>query len=67
MFSYEPLLITLIKKKKSLTQLREGIKAGRNTIAKINKGENVSMDTLDNICNFLDCKIEDVIEHIKVR
>ena len=66
MFSYEPLLITLVKKKKSLTQLREGIKAGRNTIAKINKGENISMDTLNDICNFLDCKIEDVIEHIKV-
>ena len=65
MFSYEPLLITLVKKKKSLTQLREGIKAGRNTIAKINKGENVSMSTLNDICNFLDCKIEDVIEHIK--
>ena len=65
MFSYKPLLITLVKKKKSLTQLREGIKAGRNTIAKINKGENVSMSTLNDICNFLDSEIEYVIEHIK--
>lgn len=65
MISYKPLLIILVKKGLNLTQLKEGIKASSATIAKISKNEYISMSTLNDICNFLDCKIEDVIEHLK--
>ena len=28
------------------------------------KGENVSLDVIDRICNHLNCRVEKVIEHI---
>ena len=67
MISYKPLLIILVKKGLNLTQLKEGIKASSATIAKIKKNEYVSVRVIDDICNFLDCKIEDVIERIKIK
>jgi len=44
------------------TQLREEIGFSSSTLAKMSKGEYVSLETVDNICQYLDCKIEDVIE-----
>lgn len=64
MFSYEPLLIQLVKHKMSKEELRRAIGAGSTTIAKLSKNENVSMDVLGKICGVLDCRIEDVIEYI---
>ena len=63
MFSYKPLLKQLIDKGMNKTELR--LKAGITTVtlAKISKNENISMDALDKICNTLECRIEDVIEH----
>lgn len=65
MISYKPLLINLVKKGLNLTQLKNGIKASSSTIAKLKKNEYISTRVIDDICNFLDFKIEDVIEHIK--
>lgn len=65
MFSYKPLLIQLVKKEMTKTQLREAVGMSMNTLAKISKNEYVSMEVLDKICKTLDCDIEDVIEHIK--
>lgn len=65
MFSYKPLLIQLVKKEMTKTQLREAVGMSMNTLAKISKNEYVSMEVLDKICKTLDCGIEDVIEHIK--
>ena len=48
------------------TQLRESIGFSSSTLAKMSKGEYVSLETIDNICQFLDCKIEDVIEIIPI-
>ena len=45
------------------TQLREQLGISMATLAKISKDEYISMKVLDDICNLLDCKIEDVIEH----
>lgn len=63
-FSYRPLWIMLAAKELSKEQLREGISASSSTVAKMGKNEYVSMEVLDKICTFLECKIEDVIEHI---
>lgn len=65
MFSYKPLLIQLVKKEMTKTQLRQQIGISMATLAKISKNEYVSMEVLDKICKTLDCNIEDVIEHIK--
>ena len=35
-----------------------------STLAKLGKNEEVSMETLNKICNQLDCGIEDILEHI---
>lgn len=63
-FTYDPLWKLLIDKKMTKEDLRKEIETSASTIAKMGKGENVSLDVIDRICNKLDCKIEDVIEHI---
>ncbi len=65
MFSYKPLLKLLIDKNMTKTQLREQLGISMATLAKISKDEYISMKVLDDICNLLNCKIEDVIEHQK--
>ena len=65
MFSYKPLLKLLIDKNMIKTQLREQLGISMATLAKISKDEYISMKVLDDICNLLNCKIEDVIEHQK--
>ena len=63
MFSYKPLLKLLIDKNMTKTQLREQLGISMATLAKISKDEYISMKVLDDICNLLNCKIEDVSEH----
>ena len=35
-----------------------------NTLASLGKNKEVSMETLNKICNQLDCRNEDILEHI---
>ena len=65
MFSYKPLLRLLVEKDMTKTQLREATGMSMNTLAKISKNEYVSMATLDSICKYFHCKIEDIIEFIE--
>ncbi|MGP7815523.1 helix-turn-helix domain-containing protein [Niallia sp. 01092] len=65
MISYAPLITTLHKQKISKKELQNSIKASSATIAKIGKDEYISMKVIDDICNYLDCSIEEVISHIK--
>lgn len=62
MISYKPLFRLLLEKDMTKTQLRQSVGFSTATLAKMSKNEYVSMETLDNICKYLDCKIEDVIE-----
>lgn len=64
-FSYDPLWKLLIDKKMTKEDLRIMIETSPATIAKMGKGEKVSLDVIDRICNSLDCRIEDVITHTK--
>jgi DNA-binding Xre family transcriptional regulator len=64
MISYKPLLKTLLEKDMSKTQLRESVGFSTATLAKISKNEYISMETLDNICKFLNCKVENVVEFL---
>ena len=65
MFSYKPLLKLLIERDMTKTQLREATGMSMNTLAKISKNEYISMSTLDSICNYHHCRIEDVIEFVE--
>ena len=63
MFSYKPLLHTLIEKNMTKSQLGQMLGCSKSTLAKISKDEYVSLEILDKICTLLNCKIEDVIRH----
>lgn len=60
--SYKPLFKLLLERNMTKTQLRKAVGFNSATLAKMSKGEYVSLKTIDNICQFLDCEIYDVIE-----
>ena len=62
MISYDPLWKLLIDKNMTKTELREKVGFSTNTLAKLSKNESVTLSTLEKICLYLDCKIEDIIE-----
>lgn len=62
MISYKPLFKLLLERDLTKTQLRESVGFSTATLAKMSKNEYVSLETLENICKYLNCKIEDVIE-----
>lgn len=62
MISYDKLWDLL--KKKEITQYQlanEGI--SHSTITRLKRNQTVNTDTLDKLCTFLDCNIEEIIEH----
>jgi len=64
-FSYKPLWVLLAKHGESKTEFRQNIGIGTNQLAKMGKGEYVSLEVLDKICNHYGVQPNDVIEHIK--
>lgn len=59
--SYNGLWKLLIDKRKQKKDLIEDLNISSATIAKMSKGENVSMDVLQKICEYLDCNIGDIV------
>lgn len=63
--SYEPLWATL--KKKGITQYdlvnHYGFSTG--TLDSLRKNNSITMHTLENLCNMLDCEMWDIVEIIK--
>ena len=62
MISYKPLFRLLLERDMTKTQLREAVGFSPATLAKMSKGEYVSLETIENICKYLNCRVEDVIE-----
>lgn len=62
-FSYKPLWKQLIDKDMSKKNLMNGTNISKSTMDKMGRSEIVSLEIIDRICNFLGCKVEDVIEH----
>ena len=62
-FSYDKLWHRLIDLKLKKKDLQERAQLGSNVIAKMGKGGDVSTQVLRKICEALDCKIEDIVEH----
>lgn len=65
MISYEPLYHTM--KEKGITTYKLINKHGvsRSLIDRLKHNKPISTVTLNDLCRFLDCKVEDVIVYIK--
>jgi putative transcriptional regulator len=63
-FSYNPLWKILIDKGMTKEKLRIALKFSPSTIAKMSKGENVSMDVLDKICEYFNVPLSDIVEYV---
>lgn len=64
-FDYKPFFKTLIDKEVTREQIKKELRLSPATMAKLGKGENVSMSVLDKLCEYLNCEIEDIIKHRK--
>ena len=60
--SYDKLWKLLIDKKMNRTALKEASGISFNVLAKMGKGEAVSMESVLKVCKALDCDIADVME-----
>lgn len=63
--SYKKLWHILIDKGMTKTDLQKEAHLSWSSIAKLNKGENISTDLLLRICNALDCNLSDIVETVK--
>ena len=63
-WSYIKLWKLLLDKGMKRIDLAAAANLTSNTLAKLGKNEEVSMETLNKICNQLECGIEDILEHI---
>ena len=62
--SYNKLWKLMIDKKINKTQLRTAAKISSNAMAKLGRDESVPLETLEKICNVLQCDIGDITEII---
>lgn len=62
-FSYKPLWKMLIDRDMSKKDLMEATNISKSTIDKMGRSELVSLEIIDRICIFFNCKVDDVIEH----
>lgn len=63
--SYNGLWKLLIDKEMYKKDLREKLGISSATLAKMGKGETVSMEVLQKICEYMDCDIGDIVSFRK--
>lgn len=59
---YNKLWKLLIDKNMTKTDLRQLVGLSQGTLAKMSKGQNVNVSTLDRICIVLGCQLTDIVE-----
>ena len=64
MISYDPLWETLKRKGISTYTLIKNYSFSRGTLDSLKQNRNVSTATLNDLCNILSCRIEEVLKHI---
>lgn len=64
--SYKPMEITLIKRDKTRTNLRNELGIAPSTLAKMTNNEYVALDVIGLICEYLECSIEEVVEFVPI-
>lgn len=65
MISYAPLWATMEKKHATTYTLQVKGEISSSTIRRLKAGESVSTNTLDALCQILQCDLPDIIEYIE--
>ena len=65
MISYEPFYKTLKDKSISTYKLINEFGVSRSLIDRLKHNKPISTVTINDLCTFLDCKIEDIVVYIK--
>ena len=65
MIVFDKLWITMKEKGVSTYKLREECGIDSKTVRRLKANDNMETKTLNKICAFLDCKIEDIMEFTK--
>ena len=64
-YSYNKLWKLLVDKKMKKKDLMEKTKIASSTMAKMGRGEAVSLDILGRICKVMECNIGDLVDFVK--
>ena len=64
MIFFDKLWITMKQKGFTTYKLREKCGIDSKTVRRLRANENIETKTIDKLCSALDCKIEDIAEHI---
>ena len=62
---YNKLFKLLIDKNLKKSDLERNAKISRNVLSKLSKNETISMEKLIDICIYLDCTFDDIVEIVK--
>ncbi len=65
MISYEPFYKTLKAKNISTYKLINKYGVSRSLLDRLKHNKPISTQTLDDLCSYLDCKVEDILLYIK--
>ena len=64
MISYEPFYRTLQEKNISTYKLINQFGISRSLLDRLKHNKPISTVTLNDLCSFLDCKVEDILDYI---
>ena len=65
MIRFDKLWIAMKQKNITTYQLREQCGIDSKTVRRLRANENMETKTLNKLCTFLDCKLEDIAEFVK--
>ena len=65
MISYEPLYRTMKERNVTTYKLINEFGVRRSLLARLKHNKPISTVTLDDLCTFLDCKVEEVLVYVK--
>jgi putative transcriptional regulator len=65
MISYNKLLHILIDRKLKLSNVCKDAGLSYKIVTKINNNENLTLETIEKLCVYLNCEIGDIVEFVK--
>ena len=65
MITYEPFYKTLKSKGISTYKLINNFNVSRSLLDRLKRNKPISTQTIDDLCNYLDCKVEDILVYKK--
>lgn len=64
MIKYDRLWVTMEKKGITQYDLYTHHNVNRSVLDRLRHNKNIEMNTIDRLCNILQCNVEDIMEHI---